>query len=90
MAEDRAISWNWSEALHGALCCLPAAVILLATDVRLGIGFAIGVLPVALMGVLPSRRQSLQGLLLVKRLGQRFESARRLFISSDEHRHRRV
>ncbi len=65
MAEDRAISWNWSEALHGALCCLPAAVILLATDVRLGIGFAIGVLPVALMGVLPSRRQSLQGLLLV-------------------------
>ena len=59
-----AISWNWSEALRGTLCCLPAAVILLVTDIKLGIGFAIGVLPVALMGVMPSRKQRLQGLLL--------------------------
>jgi hypothetical protein len=60
----RAVSWNWSEALRGTLCCLPAAVILLVTDIKLGIGFAIGVLPVALMGVMPSRKQRLQGLLL--------------------------
>jgi uncharacterized membrane protein YccC len=60
----RAISWNWSEALRGTICCLPAAVILLVTDIALGIWFAIGVLPVALMGVLPSRKQRLQGLLL--------------------------
>jgi hypothetical protein len=46
----RAISWNWSEALREAICCLPAAVILLVTNVGLGIWCAIGVLPVALMG----------------------------------------
>jgi hypothetical protein len=37
---------------------------LLVTAIPLGIWFAIGVLPVALLGVLPSRKQRLQGLLL--------------------------
>src|SRR5215211_108650 len=59
-----AVSWNWSEALRGTLCCLPAAVILLVTDNKLGIGFAIGVLPVALLGVMPSSKRRVQGMLL--------------------------
>ena len=64
MTRDRAISWNWSEALRGTICALPAAVVLLAINVNVGIVFAIGVLPVALMGVLPSNKQRLQALLL--------------------------
>ena len=58
------ISWNWNEALRGVVCCLPAAGILLATNIELGIACAIGALPVALMGVTPSRKQRLQALLL--------------------------
>ncbi len=64
MTGDRAITWNWSEALRGAVCALPAAVVLLAVDVNLGIVFAIGVLPVAMIGVLPSHKQRLRALLL--------------------------
>lgn len=64
MAGARAITWNWSEAVRGAICALPAAVVLLAIDVNLGIVFAIGVLPVTMIGVLPSRKQRLRAVLL--------------------------
>ena len=36
---------------------MPAAAILLAVDVRLGMAFAIGTLPVAMLGVPPQRMQ---------------------------------
>jgi hypothetical protein len=51
------ITWNWAEAGRGAVCALPAAVILLAVDVSLGMVFAIATLPVAMLGVPPQRRQ---------------------------------
>jgi hypothetical protein len=47
------ITWDWAEAGRGLLCALPGAVILLAVDVSLGMGFAIATLPVALLGVPP-------------------------------------
>jgi hypothetical protein len=62
MTRARAISWNWSEALRGAICTVPAAVMVLAVNANLGIGFALGVLPVAMMGVLPSHKQRLRAL----------------------------
>ena len=64
MASPRAISWDWREALRGAVCAAPAAVLLLLVSVDLGVVFAIGVLPVALMGALPSRKQRLRALAL--------------------------
>ena len=58
------ISWDWGEALRGAVCATPGAALLLLVSVDPGIVFAIGVLPVALMGALPSRKQRLQALAL--------------------------
>jgi len=49
------ITWDWAEAGRGALCALPAAVIIPAVDVTLGMVFAIATLPVAMLGV-PSQR----------------------------------
>ena len=57
MRDDAAITWDWAEARRGALTALPAAVIMLAVDVRLGIVFALGTLPVAMLGVPPHRAQ---------------------------------
>jgi hypothetical protein len=53
--DDAAITWDWPEAGRGALTALPAAVIMLAVDVSLGIAFALGTLPVAMLGVPPHR-----------------------------------
>jgi hypothetical protein len=55
--DDAAITWDWAEAGRGALTALPAAVIMLAVDVSLGIVFALGTLPVAMLGVPPHRAQ---------------------------------
>ena len=44
------ITWNWAEAGRGALCAVPAAVILVTVDVSLGMVFAIAMLPVAMLG----------------------------------------
>ena len=51
-----AITWMWPEAIRGAICALPGAVILLAFNVSLGICFALGTLPVAMLGVPPARK----------------------------------
>ena len=51
------ITWDWAEAGRGALCAVPAAVILVTVDVSLGMVFAIATLPVAMLGVPPQRRQ---------------------------------
>lgn len=50
-----AITWMWPEAIRGAICALPGAVILLEFNVSLGICFALGTLPVAMLGVPPAR-----------------------------------
>ena len=52
----RALRWNWSDALLGALCALPAAAVTL-NDVSRGLAFAIGVLPALIVGVQPTRRR---------------------------------
>src|SRR4051812_13222527 len=51
------ISWDWAEAGRGALCTLPGAAILLGVDVSLGMIFALGTLPVAMLGVPASRKR---------------------------------
>ena len=50
------ITWNAGEARRGLLCAIPGAIVAAGWDVGLGIGFALGTLPVALLGV-PARRQ---------------------------------
>ena len=50
MQHQVGITWDWAEAGRGAVCALPAAVILLAVDVSLGMVFAIATLPVAMLG----------------------------------------
>jgi hypothetical protein len=55
--DEPGITWDWAEAVRGALGALPAAVIVLAVDVSLGIAFALGTLPVAMLGVPPRRSQ---------------------------------
>lgn len=49
------IVWDWSDALYGAVIAAPAAVTVMS-DVPRGLAFAVGVLPSAVMGVLPTRR----------------------------------
>jgi len=49
------ITWDRAEAGRGTLCALPAAVIIPAVDVTLGMVFAIATLPVAMLGVPPQR-----------------------------------
>jgi hypothetical protein len=51
------IAWDWAEARRGGLCTLPAAVIMLAVDISLGMCFALGTLVVAMLGVPASRSQ---------------------------------
>ena len=57
MGRKVGITWDWAEAGRGALCALPATVIMLAVDLTLGMAFAIVTLPVAMLGVPPHRRQ---------------------------------
>lgn len=55
VGREAGITWDWAEAGRGALTALPAAVIMLAVDVSLGVVFALGTLPVAMLGVPPHR-----------------------------------
>jgi hypothetical protein len=55
MRREGAITWDWAEASRGALTALPGAVIMLTVDISLGIAFALGTLPVAMLGVPPRR-----------------------------------
>ncbi|MBS1880718.1 MAG: FUSC family protein [Actinobacteria bacterium] len=47
--------WSWEEALFGAACALPAALVALGDPGR-GIALSVGVLPAVIVGVLPRRR----------------------------------
>jgi hypothetical protein len=51
----RGLAWDWSPALFGVLCTLPAGVVVL-DDVSRGLALAVGVLPAAIMGIAPRRR----------------------------------
>jgi uncharacterized membrane protein YccC len=57
-----AIAWNRANALMGAVCTLPAAAVIASGDPKRGFAFAIGVLPAAVIGVLPRRRDRLKPL----------------------------
>lgn len=52
----RGLVWDWSPALLGAVCALPAGVVVL-DDVSRGLALAVGVLPAAIMGIAPRRRR---------------------------------
>ena len=56
MRDKRAVEWNWTEAGRGALSALPGALMTLVVDASAGMGFALGALVVAMLGVPPSRR----------------------------------
>ncbi len=60
----RPVDWNWNEALRGALCALPGAIIVLTVEVGLGMFCAMGVLPFAMLGVPPTRKAALRFVLL--------------------------
>lgn len=47
--------WRWPAAAFGALCAVPAGIVV-ASDPSKGFALAVGVLPAALVGVLPKRR----------------------------------
>jgi hypothetical protein len=47
--------WNWSDALLGAVCALPAAAAATADPAR-GAAMAVGVIPAVIVGLRPTRR----------------------------------
>jgi hypothetical protein len=55
--------WRWPAAALGAVYALPAAVVALTSPQR-GFALAVGVLPAALVGVLPTRRARLATVVL--------------------------
>ena len=58
-----ALVWDWSDALFGAVCAVPSAVVMF-DDVSRGIACAVGVLPAAVVGVAAARRRRV-GVLVV-------------------------
>ena len=56
----RTVAWSWSNALMGALCTVPAATVVALGDPKKGLAWAIGVLPAAVIGVLPTRQARLK------------------------------
>jgi hypothetical protein len=52
------LAWDWRNALFAAACALPAALLAL-DDVSHGLALAVGMLPAALVGLLPTRRARL-------------------------------
>lgn len=56
------IAWSWSNALLGAVCTVPAAAVIAFGDPRQGIAWAIGVLPAAVIGVLPRKKDRVKTL----------------------------
>jgi uncharacterized membrane protein YccC len=57
-----AIVWSWPNALMGAVCTLPAAAVVASGDPKKGLAWSIGVLPAAVIGVLPRRKDRLKTL----------------------------
>ena len=57
------VAWNWSAAVLGAAYSVPA-VVAMPFDVLNGLALAFGVLPAAVVGLAPSRRQRVRVVLL--------------------------
>jgi len=55
IAEPPSLVWSWSAAVLGAVYALPAALTTL-DDVSRGFAFAVGMIPAAAIGLLPTRR----------------------------------
>jgi hypothetical protein len=51
----RNLAWDWTAAILGAVYTLPAAAVLLS-DFSRGLALAVGVLPAATVGLIPTRR----------------------------------
>src|SRR5688500_18077299 len=49
------ISWNWADARRGLCVAAPAIPIAAVANVSLGVVFALGTLPVAMLGLPPTR-----------------------------------
>jgi hypothetical protein len=62
------LAWDWSAAALGAVFTLPAAVVVLSDRSR-GLALAVGVLPAALVGLLPTRRGRLTSVVLGVSIG---------------------
>jgi uncharacterized membrane protein YccC len=50
------LRWSWDDALRSALCGLPAVPIAVLSDPGKGMAWAVGCLPVAALGLAPTRR----------------------------------
>jgi hypothetical protein len=53
---QRRIAWNWADAGHCALCALPSGLVILTGDANNGLAWAVGILPAAIIGMAPARR----------------------------------
>ena len=62
------LAWNWSAAALGAIYALPAAVVVLSDRPR-GLALAVGVLPAAIVGLMPTRRSRLAIVVLGTSIG---------------------
>ncbi len=62
------LAWEWQAATLGAAYALPAAVVVLSDRPR-GLALAVGVLPAALVGLLPTRRGRLALVVLGMSIG---------------------
>jgi hypothetical protein len=57
------VSWRWSDFAYGLVLALPASAAM-ASSVPRGLAFAVGVIPAAIVGVLPTRRAQLATLVV--------------------------
>jgi hypothetical protein len=62
------LAWSWSAALVGAVCAIPAVVVM-PFDVPSGLALAFGVLPAAIIGIAPVRRARARVVLLSTLMG---------------------
>jgi hypothetical protein len=67
-ARPPGLAWSWSAALVGAVCAIPAVVVM-PFDVPSGLALAFGVLPAAIIGVAPVRRARVKVVLLSTLMG---------------------
>ena len=59
----RGLVWDWSDALFGAVCAVPSALVMF-NDVSRGVACAVGVIPAAFVGVSAARHRRV-GVLIV-------------------------
>lgn len=53
---NKSVVWVWADAGRCALCALPAALVIAAVDATKGLAWATGILPAAIVGMAPQRR----------------------------------